>query len=623
VAGLLRFVRLSSQGSGPGLIVSFAEMRVCKCLWILVGVSLTSAVQVCNASKFRSPWNPSNLGVPWATDFRQIAANEINVRTDWRMHGKAKGDGVTDDTSAITDAIRIASSSGGGVVYFPAGDYEITTRSDPTKGTPLLVPSGVILRGSGSTKSRIFVNDPSAESETDFIATWGGIDFRGSSMAGMTDLGVYAVNSSASPCALLWNRGPAHVRELFFNNLDIHLANCRPFWFQTIDKLLIKNVVFQSDGTRNGPVYVVNNSNIAFLNNQIMYHYGRVQLQNNTNLLMQGNHLLRNAEGRDMGSGTAIESGGVELSFGEGIQVLNNKIETLNAPAGEREDGEAITTQNSNAQDLLDVGNVGSVTDTTLTDSRALWGPISVSRLAKYPEVVVILTGNGTGQWRSIEGIDAGTKTLTVRQRWSPVPDVGSLYSILVWTLSNAIIQGNTLINNPNGIVLWDGCYNCIVQDNTLLNSRGILLRTVDEVVNPSLYSEVRRVHEVALDTRIVNNVVSNSSGLRPAYVALDAEAFASDVYRGLGMMNIRIEGNSIKSYAGEPSRIYDQRHNQIPQDGFFPCILFGPATFKDSIAKVFRNINFKGNSETRGVTYTQAFLPYTTMSCVAASSPN
>jgi parallel beta-helix repeat protein len=595
-------------------------MRIVKSVWLLVGFSLTLLAQVLNASKAPSSWNPTNLGVPWATDFRQIVTNEINVRTDWRLHGKAKGDGVTDDTSAIADAIRIASASGGGVVYFPAGDYKITARSGPEKGTPLLVPSGIILRGSGSTQSRIFVNDPSAESETDFIGTWGGIDFRGSSMAGMTDLGVYAVNSSASPCALLWNRGSVPVRELFFNNLDIHLANCRPFWFQTIDKLLIKNIIFQSDATRNGPVYVVNNSNVVFLNNQIMYHYGRVQLQNNTNLLMKGNRLIRNAEGKDMDSGTAIESGGVELSFGENVQVLNNRIETLNAPTGERGDGEAITTQNSNVQDLLDVGSVAGATATTLTDSGALWGPISVSRLEKYPEVVVILTGNGTGQWRSLKHIDTVTKTLTVSQPWNPVPPVGSLYSILVWTLSNATIQGNIINNNPNGIVLWDGCNNCVVKDNTLLNSRGILLRTVDEVVNPSLYSEVRRVHEVALDTRILNNVVSNSLGLRPAYIALDAEAFASDVYRGLGMMNIRIEGNSIIPYAREPSRIYDPRHNQIPQDGFFPCILFGPAAFKDSITRVFQDIDFMSNTETDSVNYTRAFLPYTTNSCVVAS---
>ena len=41
----------------------------------------------------------------------------------------------------------------------------------------------------------------------------------------------------------------------------------------------------------------------------------------------------------------AIESGGVEVSFGQNIQVLNNAFQTLNAPNDESDDGEAILAQ--------------------------------------------------------------------------------------------------------------------------------------------------------------------------------------------------------------------------------------------------------------------------------------
>ena len=438
----------------------------------------------------------------------------------------------------------------------------------------------------------------------------------------MTDLGIFAVNSSASPCAVIWNRGRVQVSKVFFNNLELHLANCRPFWFQTIDNLLVQRSLFESAATRNGPVYVVNDTNVIFTNNQITYHFGRVQMQDNTHLLMQGNRLIRDAQNKDMDGKTAIESGGVELSLGQDIKVLNNTIQTLNAPADEHGDGEAITTQNSNIQDVLDAGGATEVTSNTLSDSNALWGDVTVSRLRRYPEVVAILSGDATGEWRFIKDIDPQTKTLSVDQVWTPIPAIGSLYSIFVWTLSEAIIQGNTLIDNPNGIVLWDGCHNCVVQNNRLINSRGIILRTVDRSLDSSLYPEGRREHQVALNNKISTNVLSNRAGLRPAFVALDAEAFAADSYRGMGVMNVQIDGNTIEPYAANPSQSYDSRHNQIPQDGFFPCILFGPAAAKDPVTTVFREIHFSNNAQSLAVTYSPGFLPYTTKACVSSLAP-
>ena len=570
-----------------------------------------------------STWNPAVLGVPWASDFTPLVANQINVKLDSRLAVKAVGDGISDDTTAIRAAIQLAYSSGGGVVYFPPGDYKIVTPSDATHGTPLEVPSRVILRGTSSTTSRLFVNDPSATNETDGTWTWGGIEFRGSSLSGMTDLGVYAVNSSTSPCAVLWNRGSSNANELFFNNLDIHLENCRSFWLEGANELLVQASSVDSNASQEGPVYIVRNSIVSFLNNRITYHFGRVHMQNNSNLLMQGNTLIRDAVNKDMDNGTAIESGGVELSFGQNVQILNNTIQTLNAPADEHGDGEAIMTQNSNVPDVLDAGVATAITATTLSDTNALWGPVTASRLPQYPEVVAILTGSATGQWRAIQAIDTSTKSLTLNQPWSPVPEVGSLYSIFVWTLMNASIQGNTLIDNPNGIVLWDGGYSCTVQDNVLANSRGIVLRAADvSPSNPYLSPnpESRRSHHVAVNDKILNNTVSNTSGVRPAYIALDVEAFDTDNYHGMGMIQVQVGGNTVQPYSANPNQIYNNA--EISQEGLFPCFLFGPAPLKDPVTTVFQNINFWNNSQVFPVTYTQGFLPYATQACVTASVP-
>ena len=392
---LFSIVFLVSLASAIAASISSAKLRA--------GRSIASTTK-------SGTWEPSVLGVSWAEDFRSIAANEINVKTDSRLSIKAVGDDIADDAAAIGAAIRLASLSGGGTVYLPVGDYKIVTPSDPKRGNPLIVPSRIILRGSSAMASRIFVYDSSANLETDNVETWGGIDFRGSSLVGMTDLGIYAVNSSGNPCAVVWNRGPAHVSKVFFNNVGIHLANCRPFWFDNVNDCLVQKSLFESAATRNGPLYIVNDTNVAFVNNQIRYHFGRVQMQNNSHLLMRANRLIRDAQNKDMDGKTAIESGGVELSLGQDVKVLDNTIQTLNAPADEHGDGEAIATQNSNIQDVLDAGSATKLTSNTLNDSNALWGDVTVSRLRRYPEVVAIFSGNATGEWRYIKDVDPQPK---------------------------------------------------------------------------------------------------------------------------------------------------------------------------------------------------------------------
>lgn len=59
---------------------------------------------------------------------------------DVKVYG-AKGDNSNDDTTAITSAITAASAAGGGVVWFPAGTYKVTTS--------LAMKNEVTLQGAG------------------------------------------------------------------------------------------------------------------------------------------------------------------------------------------------------------------------------------------------------------------------------------------------------------------------------------------------------------------------------------------------------------------------------------------------------------------------------------------
>ena len=596
----------------------------------LVGLAFIALAMSAIPSSAQTAWNPvTALGVPWASDFAAIAANVINVKTDSRLAATAKGDGVSDDTAAIAGAISLASRLGGATVYFPAGQYKITTPSNSSAGSPLKVPSRVILRGNSSTTSVLYLYDAGAAAETDGTWTWGGIDFSGASLSGITDLGVSAVPTpSTAACAVLWNRGTPAVSEVFFNNLNAQLGNCRAVWIENTNDFLLQGSLInctQSAGNASqiGPVYFASDTNISVLNSTFTYNYGRLHVTNDSLVLFQGNSITRDAQGKSQDDGTAIESGGIELSFGSNVQVINNTVKTLNAPPDEAGDGESILTQQGDMLDILDAGSISSETPTTITDTNALWGAVTSARLAQYPgEVVAMLSGPATGQVRTIQSINTSTKTITLSQPWSPMPASGDLYSIFRWTLSNATITGNTLIDDPNGIVIYDGCDNCTVQNNALMNSRQIILRVADTILENSSFPEGRRTHRVALNTNIANNTDSNSSGVRPAYIALDVEAFAQDSYHGMGMMNVQVGGNTINPYPANPNLSYKPGASEINQDGFFPCFFYGPAPVKDPVGTVFQNISYGNNFQSMVVAYPSSYLPFTTKSCATSSAP-
>jgi len=98
----------------------------------------------------------------------------------------AKGDGVTDDTQPVKQALADAQNNltGLSIVYFPEGNYLITES--------LIVKSNIVLKGVGSNKTQLsFRHSPSVipllfqgSAENDFIAVSSGYS-RGSRMIGL------------------------------------------------------------------------------------------------------------------------------------------------------------------------------------------------------------------------------------------------------------------------------------------------------------------------------------------------------------------------------------------------------------------------------------------------------
>lgn len=117
----------------------------------------------------------------------------------------ALGDGVTDDTGAITAAIAAANAAGGGTVFFPPGDYYVTS--------VLTVSAGVNLLGAGPNVATLSINHATASLLQTAAATYFWTRIEGLRLtAAQTNTGQMLSNLSTS--------------KLILSNCYIGGANC-------------------------------------------------------------------------------------------------------------------------------------------------------------------------------------------------------------------------------------------------------------------------------------------------------------------------------------------------------------------------------------------------------------
>src|SRR5215510_3120468 len=84
------------------------------------------------------------LDAPTALSLPARLSHIVNVK-DWG----AKGDGVTNDSTAINAAISYLTPNGGGIVFFPPGTYYLGNPATPIDAAPSGGHYTVALIGSG------------------------------------------------------------------------------------------------------------------------------------------------------------------------------------------------------------------------------------------------------------------------------------------------------------------------------------------------------------------------------------------------------------------------------------------------------------------------------------------
>ncbi len=152
-----------------------------------------------------------------------------NVKTDYG----AAGDGSTNDTTAIQNAINAAQSyQGGAIVYFPAGYYKITAALTITKPVILqgaqsgmswqsnLVAVGSVIVNAGTTTNAITISQPDTRPTNKQATAWM-----------IRDLAIdsTAASSSYQLQGYAYNRGPivnATAIECGANACGVLIENC-------------------------------------------------------------------------------------------------------------------------------------------------------------------------------------------------------------------------------------------------------------------------------------------------------------------------------------------------------------------------------------------------------------
>lgn len=518
------------------------------------------------------------IGQAWAFDFKyadgptykagvkgtnQADHHVFNVKTDPSLTQLAKGDGKTNDTSAIQAAVKLASVNGG-VVYLPAGTYNIGANF-------ITMASNVVLQGAGASTTKIIMGP--AGPAGFYIPP-------GSQMIGFYNLAVQNVDLSSN---YIYGIGSANqsVSKVFVKSVTWNFGSGKGFLFGG-DRIAILNSTFtqainyqNGDPTQKtgglGPIYLTPATNLQFKNNTIGWATDQNRIVDLVNAVIENNTFTRSASdiitvGPAQLSWTNYNNVPLQigqkiqrvmgrqlaLAFGKNVVLQNN---TFAVSGGTLKynwcDGETIQNEAGGQHPREDSATVTAADASSITDNAKCSG---VCAWNVYPNsMIVVVSGAGAGQWRRITGNNGNT--FTVDKPFDVIPVVGDHFTISVPAFENALIRGNKMSNNPMGIDLYHGAFlNVSVISNALTNNGGIdLVPTQRNVPDPIPAGVQFSTFSASRNIEINGNTLTNSTGLFPSFIAISQQFNTQTTFWGKNTIGIEARNNQIVARAGTP----------------------------------------------------------------------
>ncbi|NWC09397.1 right-handed parallel beta-helix repeat-containing protein [Pseudomonas agarici] len=365
----------------------------------------------------------------------------------------AKGDGITDDTAAIQNAIDAAAAAGGGQVYVPSGTYIVSAGEEPSDGC-LMLKSNVYLSGDGMGETTVKVADGSDTKITGIIRSAYGEETHD---FGVSNLTIDGNRDHTTGKIDGWFNGYIPGEEGYDSNVtldSVEIKDCSGYGFdpheQTVN-MVIKNSVSHGNGLDG---FVADFLSASTFENNVAYDNDRhgfnvvtsthdFTLTNNVAYDNGGNGIVVQRGGEDIPSPNHITiSGGAMYGNGaEGVLIKLSSEVTVSGVDIHDNGGAGVRIYGSNNVD---------VTDNTLNNN-SLGAAVAEIIIQSYDDTAGVSGKYFNGSDNTIQGnliSGSNLSTYGVAERNEDGTD------------RNAII-GNTISHTSRGdtLVYGDGSY--------------------------------------------------------------------------------------------------------------------------------------------------------------------
>lgn len=365
----------------------------------------------------------------------------------------AKGDGITDDTAAIQNAIDAAAAAGGGQVYMPTGTYIVSGGEEPSDGC-LMLKSNVYLYGDGMGATTVKVADGSDTKITGVIRSAYGEqthDF------GVSNLTIDGNRDNTTGKIDGWFNGYIPGEAGYDSNVtldSVEIKDCSGYGFdpheQTVN-MVIKNSVSHGNGLDG---FVADFLSDSTFENNVAYDNDRHGFN-----IVTSTHdftLTNNVAYNNGGTGIVVQRGSEDIPSPSNITIIGGEVYGNGAEGVLIKLSSEVTVSGVDIHDNASAGvriygsNHVAIIDNTLNNN-SLGSPVPEIIIQSYDDTLGVSGKYFNGSDNTIQGnIISGSNLSTygVAERNEDGTD------------RNAII-GNTISHTSNGatLIYGDGSY--------------------------------------------------------------------------------------------------------------------------------------------------------------------